>query len=858
MAEIPNNRPRGREQHITGKGKDIFIHGEGLGTGPVGGAGGHAGRPTGNPASDAAKTAAKMAAAATAAKVVSNAANGGNGGFTRAAKRSSPLLIIIVLVVLFLAIRGCGGSDSAVTTAPAITQAPAAAATLPPASSGSGYSSSASAGGSYSGGQSLDLSSLLGGLSASSSSSGWTQKANTGTLNTTVAPGARAKRTEILGGGRDTVTLMVFMCGTDLESRSGMGTSDLQEMAAANIGPNVNLLVYTGGCRQWRNNVVSSSTNQIYKVESGGLRCLEKDLGAKAMTKPETLSSFIKWCTKNYPANRNMLIFWDHGGGSLSGYGYDEKFRSSGSMTLKDINEALKSAGTAFDFIGFDACLMATTENALMLNSYADYMIASEETEPGVGWYYTNWLTKLSSNTSMPTLEIGKNIVDDFVTVCGQKCAGQKTTLSVVDLAELSATVPQELSDFSAATSALMEGNEYKTVSNARSGAREFSSSSRIDQVDLVSFAIKMGTQEGADLANALLGAVKYNRTSSNMTDAYGLSIYFPYQKVSQVDSAVATYAAIGMDDDYMRCIQQFASMETGGQLISGGAGSPLFSLLGGSYGSAGSASGVSYGSSAGSADMISQLLGGLLGGDLGGVSGLTGSNSGFLGRGLEDMDNAAEYLAANRFDASVLQWQPGADGTGVIYLSEEQWSLIQALELNVFYDNGKGYIDLGLDTLYNFTDDGGLRAEFSGAWLAIDSQPVAYYHEDTYDDGSNYMITGRIPVLLNEERADLIVVFDNDHPHGYIAGARFDYRDGETATVAKALSALEPGDVIQPLADFYGYDGSYQNSYRLGAPITVTEDMTISDVYIDASAANTTYRFTDMYQQTYWTPVFQ
>jgi hypothetical protein len=866
MAEIPNNRPRGREQNITGKGKDIFIHGEGLGTGPVGGAGGHAGRPTGNPASDAAKSVVGHAAAntaKTAAKVVSNAANGGggNGGFTRAAKRGSPILLIVIIlaVVLFGKNLFGGGSNSAVTTPPAITQAPAAAATLPPASSGSGYSSSASAGSSYSGGQSLDLSSLLGGLNASSSSSGWTQKANTGTLNTTVAPGARAKRTEILGGGRDTVTLMVFMCGTDLESRSGMGTADLQEMAAASIGANVNLLVYTGGCRQWRNNVVSSSTNQIYKVESGGLRCLEKDLGAKAMTKPETLSTFIKWCTKNYPANRNMLIFWDHGGGSLSGYGYDEKFKSSGSMTLKDINEALKSAGTAFDFIGFDACLMATTENALMLSSYGDYMIASEETEPGVGWYYTNWLTKLSANTSMPTLEIGKNIVDDFVTVCGQKCSGQKTTLSVVDLAELSATVPQELSDFSAATSALMEGNEYKTVSNARSGAREFSSSSRIDQVDLVSFAYKMGTQEGADLAAALLGAVKYNRTSSNMTDAYGLSIYLPYQKVSQVDSAVATYTAIGMDDDYMRCIQQFASMETGGQLISGGASSPLFSLLGGSYGGSSSYGSNGYGSAgATSTDMISSLLGGLLGGDLGGVSGLTGSNSGFLGRGLEDVENTAAYLAANRFDAGALQWQPGADGTGVLYLSEEQWSLIQALELNVFYDNGKGYIDLGLDTLYNFTDDGGLLAEFSGAWLAIDSQPVAYYHEDTYDDGTNYMITGRVPVLLNEERADLILVFDNDHPHGYIAGARFDYRDGETATVAKALSALEPGDVIQPLADFYGYDGSYQDSYRMGTPITVTEDTAISDVYIDAAAANATYRFTDMYQQTYWTPVFQ
>ncbi len=43
-----------------------------------------------------------------------------------------------------------------------------------------------------------------------------------------------------------------------------------------------------------------------------------------------------------------------------------------------------------------------------------------------------------------------------------------------------------------------------------------------------------------------------------------------------------------------------------------------------------------------------------------------------------------------------------------------------------------------------------------------------------------------------------------------------------------------------------------------MGTPITVTEDTAISDVYIDASAANATYRFTDMYQQTYWTPVFQ
>ena len=517
-------------------------------------------------------------------------------------------------------------------------------------------------------------------------------------------------------------------------------------------------------------------------------------------------------------------------------------------MTLKGINEALKAGGMKFDFIGFDACLMATTETALMLNSYADYMIASEETEPGVGWYYTNWLTRLCANPSMTTLEIGKNIVDDFVDVCAQKCQGQKTTLSVVDLAELAATAPQELKDFSTATSALLRGSDYKTVSTARSGAREFSSSSRIDQVDLVSFATRMGTQEGADLAKALLGAVKYNRTSSNMTDAYGLSIYFPYQKVSKVDSAVATFEAIGMDDDYMRCIQQFASMETGGQAVSGGASSPLFSLLGGSYGSSSA--------SASSTDMISQLLGGLLGGDLGGVAGLTGGNSAFLGLG--DLDDAAQYLYENRFDASQLVWTRDAAGRPTILMSEDQWELVQSLELNVFYDDGAGYIDLGLDNSYDFTDDGALLGEFGGTWIAINDQPVAYYHEETYDDGTNYMITGRVPCMLNGERAELILVFDNDNPKGYVAGARFDYRDGETETVAKALTQLQEGDQIDFLCDYYGYDGSYQDSYYLGDPMTVTDSMVISDVYIDATRANATYRLTDIYNQTYWTPVMQ
>ncbi len=55
----------------------------------------------------------------------------------------------------------------------------------------------------------------------------WKLTNNVGKLNTSVASGVRSKRTTILGNNRDTVTIMVFMCGSDLESQAAMGVSDL-------------------------------------------------------------------------------------------------------------------------------------------------------------------------------------------------------------------------------------------------------------------------------------------------------------------------------------------------------------------------------------------------------------------------------------------------------------------------------------------------------------------------------------------------------------------------------------------------------------------------------------------------------
>ncbi len=788
-----DNRPRSREKHVTGGGAGVHRRGSGLGTGPVGGS--------------------------SPQQIGGTGAGSGSGQ-----KRSGGPSLLTIIIGLAVLLLGGGGGMSMLGGGQSTTP----------------YES-----------QQQQNSSPLFNYGTPSQTQTSQVSTSTSTVDNTVASGSRAKYTTIKGNGKDTATIMVYMCGTDLESNGGMATNDLQEMLNATVSGNINLIVYTGGCQKWRNTVVSSDTNQIYQISGGKMIRLVDNDGRKAMTDPATLTDFIKYCSKNFPANRNSLIFWDHGGGSISGYGYDEKYKSSGSMTLSGINTALKNAGMKFDFIGFDACLMATMENALMLNDYADYMIASEETEPGVGWYYTNWLTDYSNNTSIETVRLGKRIIDDFVDVCAKTCQGQKTTLSIVDLAELVNTVPDKLSAFSKSTSDMIRSDDYKKVSDARVQTREFAQSNSIDQIDLVHFARNIGTAEARDLANALTGCVKYNRTSSNMSNSYGISIFFPYRKASNVDKASRIYSEIGMDNEYTACIRNFAKLEVSGQSVSGGTMSPLpslFDMLGG-----GAVSAPSSSSSLGG-DMLAQMLGSFLGGSMN-VSGLTSGNNKFLSDADITEDEIASYLEDNLFDSSALVWEKKGRNN-VISLTEDQWSLVHSIEMNMFYDDGEGYVDLGLDNLFDFDEDGALIGETDKTWLSINDQPVAYYYLDTVEIGDEYTITGRVPVYLNDERAELILVFDNEHPYGYIAGARSVYTENETETVAKSYEALQIGDTIDFICDFYSYDGTYLDSYLLGERMTYSDNMKISNTKVGDGKVKVLYRFTDIYHQQYWTPV--
>jgi hypothetical protein len=325
--------------------------------------------------------------------------------------------------------------------------------------------------------------------------------------------GFRYNYTQILGDGDDVVTIMIYICGADLESMYGCGTLDINEILDADLGSSVNVVIQTGGCTNWDAPSIADGEVQRWAVEDGELVLLE-ELGEASMLDTTELVDLINYSAENYPANRYGLIFWDHGGGSLYGYGFDEMNPDS-VLYINEIARAMKATGLKFDFVGFDACLMGTIETAYMLEPYADYMIASEETEPAYGWNYTPWLDALGENPSIDTVELGEIIVDSFIEhnapMPGEQ--GQDTTLSIVALREIPYVYDVLCEYMSSATEALYN-EEFKLISAAVANTKAFAAGYGYDLIDIIDFAERSGL-EGKDELQTAVEAPSNTRTAA-------------------------------------------------------------------------------------------------------------------------------------------------------------------------------------------------------------------------------------------------------------------------------------------------------------------------------------------------------
>jgi hypothetical protein len=210
-------------------------------------------------------------------------------------------------------------------------------------------------------------------------------------------------------------TVLVYLDGDN--NLSPYSDLDVNEMKKSGSNKNFNIVIL------WDNDPAQNSgsrTNRhgYYYVTPGSTELL-KDAGEVDMGAAGTAKNFVDFATQNFPAERYMWIFWNHGGAVdrlMKGVCWDDT-NGGNHLSETDQKEIVKylggKIGKKVDIVGYDACLMGTAELAYQLREHADYMIASQQTVPGDGWDY-NFLAKIKSSPSMSARTLSGHVVAYF------------------------------------------------------------------------------------------------------------------------------------------------------------------------------------------------------------------------------------------------------------------------------------------------------------------------------------------------------------------------------------------------------------------------------------------------------------
>lgn len=597
--------------------------------------------------------------------------------------------------------------------------------------------------------------------------------------------------------------VMVYLCGSDLESDGGMATGDLFEMMAAKTNGRACFLVETGGAAEWQNDTVDGDQLERYLVEEDSGVMIDSVVHAN-MGDAATLAAFLRWAMSEVSAEHYGLILWNHGSGSINGVCFDE-LNDNDSLSLTELDEALADI-PKLDFIGFDACLMATYETAATLSGHADYLIASEETEPGSGWDYTAIGTAMGRGASV--LELGRVVCDSFYDACKAADDEAICTLSVVDLSKLDA-VTERLNTASAAMSRLltkpeMMGSLSQGISRTENYGGNNDAEGYTNMIDLGDLMTRVSASvpEASACLDALKQAVVYQVHGSKRSRANGLSIYYPLSV--QGSEEIKTFEAVNPCEGYVSFVK--------GML----------------YGSV-TGEAASYAAAAEEDESI------------------FGAWDSFVNA---FQSGETEYAAAISFAK-----QPYFDEDGVyrFQLDADCLDYVQSVRLNLsqyLYEDDAQYY-LGDDNNVNGDwETGEFWDNFDGAWPSLpDNQELMYFILEEDDAYTLYSS----PILLNGREMYLRFAWVWDDPDDDENGAGeyvvIDAWDGldETGASGRGHVRLRVGDEIVPIYYGYGADDEDVEEYQ-GEACTVTEDFALEELQLREGAYDYCFEIIDIW----------
>ena len=370
-------------------------------------------------------------------------------------------------------------------------------------------------------------------------------------------------------------TIMVYMNGSDLEGDYGAATADLWEMMDAfkvmeqeGKSPSLHVVVEAGGSTRWELDEMDGVPYARFSLTGDGISSMES-MEIRNMGDADTLTDFINYGVRSYPANHYGLILWNHGGGPVGGYGSDSHFDGDG-LSLEEIREALGHsvmADSAFDFVAFDACLMGSVETAGCLDGYADYVIASPELEPQHGYDY-RWMAALGDSLP-PDMEWGEAVGRSMVEAYGA-CYASGTApvaMSLLDMKEYPAFhevfhqyvdgIPEKLREELCGELGRDRMKMLAFGSRQAGGSPEL-----VDVLEFLNACQRVYPDENAfqTLKDRMRRLVAKQWAKGYPVNPSGLTIYLPSGSNPYLSEALETYDTTGFCSAYRRLTDGYAA----------------------------------------------------------------------------------------------------------------------------------------------------------------------------------------------------------------------------------------------------------------------------------------------------------
>ena len=635
------------------------------------------------------------------------------------------------------------------------------------------------------------------------------------------------------------VVVMEYIIGADLEDRIGCASANIRMMQdATDRGDALTFVLEAGGSKRWFTPGITENGYGRYTVKSGKVeKVMDRDL--TTMEDPNELADFITWTAENYPADRYMLVLWDHGGGVPFGYGVDQLGHrtDAGDFTgfrVSEVADAAKKSGVKFDVIGYDACLMQDIEIATALEPVADYYLASEETEGGFGWYYSSAFGKLAERPGLSSEEFGKDMVsayDQFNRATNNGEAQTGSTLSFVDLTMVNPAYEKVTGIFEKADAAIQaDQKDFAELGLAAMNSYTFADDI---QIDLVDFIDKLddtdlndsicSKQEKQDAINALKACVVFrNRDAAEGIN--GMALALPYKVIDFYTDTNTELKKLSLDKQ----IDLFDN---------------VFSIM-------------AVQKKAEHEKKLEEV-----------------KDSDF--RTFLEEATFVDYTTYDWYNAGFENYEPTTDlidipvtdtGNGwQVQLPDETWDIIADCRTAAYQKDEQGRMRfLGYEHFGDEDENGHPMFDMNDMWIHVNGHLVYYDSKTPRETDDGTVFTGDTRAKLNGE--DEIIIHIEWDPvkegeeavAGHVTG--YDFADDDKSFMRKGTQQFRPGDKIEFIFDYYDEEGKLVATEPYGGSLRVTkqESLSVEDQPLEPGAIEFLGVLTDVYQRQLMTEVLE